>query len=37
MYISLNGIMMRELVLIGEWAAMIDEYNQVDVEKFERG
>lgn len=29
--------MMRELVLIGEWAAMIDEYNQVDVEKFERG
>lgn len=37
MYISLNGIMMRELVSIGEWAAMIDEYNQVDVEKFERG
>lgn len=28
--------MMRELVLIGEWTAMIDEYNQVDVEKFER-
>lgn len=29
--------MMPELVSIGEWAAMIDEYNQVDVEKFERG
>lgn len=29
--------MMRELVSIGEWAAMIDEYKQVDVEKFERG
>lgn len=26
--------MMRELVLIGEWAAMIDEYNQMDVEKI---